>query len=86
VVQPKIIDITVATGTITTYGGTTTATITATGGTGPYTYRLGTGIYQSSNVFSNLIAGSYSVKVKDVRGCTSTKTFTITQPAQEHSH
>ncbi|MEO8768986.1 MAG: T9SS type A sorting domain-containing protein [Ferruginibacter sp.] len=81
-VQPHIIVATVTNGAITIFGGSTNVTVTATGGTGSsYSYRLNAGAYQSSNAFSNVTAGTYTVTVKDVRGCTVTKGFTITQPA-----
>lgn len=60
------------------------ATINVVGGWGTYTYTVtptspaGTAITQtSSNVFSNLNAGDYSVLVKDLNGCEITSTFTI---------
>lgn len=82
IVQPKIIVVNASSGIIGTYGGNTTATISATGGTGAYTYKLNSGSYQSTGNFSNLSAGSYTATVKDARNCTSVKTFTITQSAQ----
>lgn len=36
----------------------------------------------STTTVSNLAAGSYTVTVTDVEGCTDTETFVITQPAQ----
>jgi uncharacterized protein (DUF2141 family) len=41
-------------------------TVTASGGTSPYTYQLNSGSFQSSNIFSNLVSGAYIVTVKDV--------------------
>ncbi|MEO8768987.1 MAG: T9SS type A sorting domain-containing protein [Ferruginibacter sp.] len=79
--QPTIIAVTLSSGTIAVFGGTTTLTANATGGTGAYTYKLNSGSYQSSNTFSNVAAGTYSVTVKDANGCTSVQTITITQPA-----
>ena len=71
---------TLSAGTITVFGGTTTLTVSASGGTPGYTYKLGTGSYQSSNTFANVVAGLQSVTVKDANGCTVVKTLTITQP------
>jgi gliding motility-associated-like protein len=46
-------------------------TVTATGGTGVYSYSLNEGTAQSSNVFSGLSAGSYSINVFDANGCSA---------------
>ena len=65
------------------YGGNNgSITVTATGGTAGYTYSNDNGAnYQSSNVFNTLTAGTYSIKVKDANGCSSsTLSVTITQP------
>jgi hypothetical protein len=56
------------------------ATVAVTGGTGAYTYSWapsgGTGA-----TASGLAAGTYTVTVTDANGCTTTQSFTITQPA-----
>ncbi len=44
-------------------------TVVATGGTAPYQYNIDGGPYQSSNVFSNLAFGGYSIEVIDASGC-----------------
>jgi guanyl-specific ribonuclease Sa len=48
-----------------------TATVTATGGTAPHTYSKDGITFVTSNVFDNLVAGNYTVFVKDVNGCTN---------------
>ena len=81
VTQPAPIGIAVSGNTIACYGGTSTVTITATGGSGIYQYSLNGFTYQSNNTFTNLSVRTYTVWVKDANGCISTKTFTVTQPA-----
>jgi gliding motility-associated-like protein len=55
------------------------ATITATGGSLPYTFSLNGATPQSGNVFQNLSAGTYKVVIKDAAGCTKDINFTIKQ-------
>ena len=58
-----------------------TITITGTGGTQGYTYGVGDdNEYQSSGVFAELAAGSYSMVVNDANGCAFTAVANITQP------
>ena len=52
-------------------------TVNATGGTPPYQYKLNNGSYQSSNSFTNLNAGIYTISVKDALNNTVSKTDTI---------
>ena len=72
---------------ITTAGGTTTITQpVATGGTSPYQYQLGTGTFQGTNTFSGVVAGTYTITIRDANQCTITKTITIapfTAPAYQ---
>lgn len=58
---------------ITLTGGTTTVTVSASGGTPPY---KGTGS------FSGIFAGSYSYTVTDANGCTAVTSLSITSPSQ----
>lgn len=51
-----------------------------TGGFAPYAYAWNVG--GTTQVKSNLIAGTYSVTATDTRGCTVSLSSTITQPAQ----
>lgn len=69
---PSAINFTVSAGTISTYGGTTSVTLSATGGTPGYSY---------SGPTTNVSAGTYTYTVIDAKGCTDSKTITITQPA-----
>jgi gliding motility-associated-like protein len=60
-------------------GNNGTATITASGGSTPYTYLWANG--QTTQTATGLTAGSYSVVVTDANGCTFPATVTVTQPA-----
>lgn len=71
--QPTALVASSSAGFITCFGGTTTVTVSATGGTTPYT---GTG------VFSNISAGNYSYTVTDANGCQSTTTGSASQRDQ----
>ena len=52
---------------------------TATGGVLPYQYNIG-GAWQASGIFTNLIAGTYTLTVRDFNGCTTNTVITLTQP------
>ncbi|MDQ3109810.1 MAG: SprB repeat-containing protein, partial [Bacteroidota bacterium] len=56
------------------------AFVSASGGTGPYTYAWAPG-GQTTPSINSLCAGSYTVTVTDALNCTSTITITVTQPA-----
>jgi SprB repeat len=60
--------------------GNTNGTITATGtgGITPYQYSINGGVtYQTSNVFTGLAPGSYTITIKDNTGCTNIVTVTV---------
>lgn len=57
-----------------------TATVTAAGGTAPYTYTWNSSPVQNTAVASNLPPGTYTITVRDVNACVATNTVTITQP------
>ncbi len=44
-------------------------TVNVTGGIPPYLYSINTSLYTTSNVFSNLVQGSYTVHIKDINNC-----------------
>ena len=67
-------------GTISCYGGTTSATITASGGTPSYRYIWSSG--QTTPTANGLSAGSYTVTVGDSGGCSMVLPINITQPTE----
>ena len=52
--------------------GQNSLTLTADGGEAPYQYSIGGFVYQDSNEFGNLPAGTYNVFVRGADGCVST--------------
>ncbi|GAB5531080.1 MAG: hypothetical protein Roseis3KO_28570 [Roseivirga sp.] len=54
--------------------------VAAIGGTAPYEYSIDGVNFGTSNIFDNLAAGSYTVTVKDDKGCTTTLSRTLTAP------
>jgi gliding motility-associated-like protein len=64
------------------FGGLTgDATVTAVGGTAPYSYSWNTTPVQTGATATSLAAGTYVVTVTDANSCTTTATVTITEPA-----
>ena len=59
------------------YNDFTQAVINVWGGTQPYTYNWSSG---GNNYFTSLNAGTYSVSVIDVNGCSMSESFTINNP------
>ncbi|MCO6147853.1 T9SS type B sorting domain-containing protein, partial [Flavobacterium sp. NRK1] len=61
--------------------------VNATGGTGPLQYAITwniwpTPIYGPSNNFTDLLAGQYTLWVKDAMGCVVTTTVDVSEPAE----
>ena len=71
VTQPSALTASISSTPVLCNGGTSVITVSATGGTGPYT---GTGNYTVS-------VGSYSYTVTDANGCTTSTSTTITEPS-----
>lgn len=89
IAQPSQLNFSIQTTSVTCFNGSDgSITVTAVGGTPPYTFFLNNTPYQSqydSYIFENLNAGSYTVDVHDVNGCTSGNppvTVEITQPTR----
>ena len=58
--------------------GEATMTVTATGGSGNYSYRIGGGSFVATNVFDGLTAGNKSVSVRDNGdNCSVTKSVSV---------
>ena len=52
-------------------------TVTPGGGTGPYTFSLNSGAFQSSNIFPALVAGTYIITARDANGCSAITSATV---------
>ena len=73
---------TISTTTVNCYGGSNgSATVTPSGGTGPYNFIWTTVPAQTSATASNLPAGTHTVLITDANNCSVTRTATVTQPA-----
>jgi len=68
--EPPLLMVTVTATPILCFGETSTVTVTASGGTGPY---IGTGTFTRTS-------GTHTFTVTDSNGCTAAKTITITEP------
>jgi gliding motility-associated-like protein len=64
-----------------TGGATGSITISASGGTGIFTYILNSSVQNSTGLFTNLNAGDYSITVQDNNGCSFNLTETVTTQA-----
>ncbi|MBL7891530.1 MAG: T9SS type A sorting domain-containing protein, partial [Bacteroidia bacterium] len=62
-------------------GSNGSITITPSGGTAPYTYTWNPGGQTTSTTLTGLSLGTYIVTIADAIGCTSNRSFIITQPA-----
>ncbi|MDA9555730.1 hypothetical protein N9R54_05785, partial [Pelobium sp.] len=80
ITQPTILNLSENHTNILCNGGFSKVTLTANGGTGVYQYSKDGSIYQASNEFDNLPAGSYTFYVKDANDCIKTLPVTISEP------
>jgi gliding motility-associated-like protein len=80
ITQPAVLAVTSSHTNVLCNGGSTgTITTTVTGGTSPYTFNWSDGGNTPNR--TTLQAGSYSVTVSDVNGCSATASNVLTQPA-----
>lgn len=54
--------------------------VTGTGGTSPYVYAIGAGTFATIHLYTNLLAGSYIIHIKDNNGCQHDTAVSVTQP------
>jgi gliding motility-associated-like protein len=80
IAQPTELATSLSVGTISCYGGTTSASVTVSGGTPMYHYAWSNG--QNAQTTTGLSAGSYTVTVSDSRGCSTVLPINITQPME----
>jgi streptogramin lyase len=79
VTEPAILDITCDKTDVTTNGGSDgTATVSATGGTSPYTYLWNSG--ETTASISSKTSGTYTVTVTDANGCNDVCSSSINEP------
>jgi len=71
ITEPDVLDFTYVVTNPTSPSSNGTITVTATGGTQPYTYQLNSGTFYNNNEL-NAPTGTHSVTVKDNNGCTKT--------------
>jgi hypothetical protein len=72
IVQPQPLVLTVSSGNIASFNGTTTIQLNASGGSAPYSF--------SGGPIINVPAGIYSYTVIDAKGCSASRTITVEQP------
>ncbi len=61
-------------------------TVTASNGTSPYQYALGTGSFSSTNTFSGLFSGTYLIRVRDNNNCTKDSNFVLNDSISVHAN
>ena len=80
--EPAILSLTVSDQLNVDCNGNSTGSITLTsaGGTGTYEYSIDGTTWQTTNTFTGLPAGDYTIDLRDTNGCTTSTTATITEP------
>ncbi|WBM73112.1 gliding motility-associated C-terminal domain-containing protein [Saprospira grandis] len=61
-------------------GNDGSVSVTATGGTAPYTYSFQGGAFDTTSSFPDLIASSYTIVAQDANGCQASLPVTISEP------
>jgi hypothetical protein len=83
VTEPPLLTNTPSTTNISCFGNTDgQISLTASGGTAPYSYSLNGTSYVSTNIFNGLSANSYNTRIRDSKNCLSaTQVAQVTQPS-----
>ena len=79
ITQPPSMTVSINSIPIKCFGGLTSATVSVSGGTSPYTYSWSP-VAGATSTLNNMPAGNYSVLITDNKGCTITPTLNLTQP------
>ncbi|MBK7763191.1 MAG: gliding motility-associated C-terminal domain-containing protein [Bacteroidetes bacterium] len=61
-------------------GNTGSINVIGSGGVTPYSYSMNGTTFTTSNTFSLLASGTYTITMKDAGGCTATSTTTLSSP------
>jgi gliding motility-associated-like protein len=82
IAQPAPVVANLSASAVLCYGGSTgSATAAVSGGNSPYTYQWSTSPVQFTPSATGLSAGTYSVIVTDVNGCSTVASISVSQPA-----
>jgi len=77
--QPTALSVSTSQTNVSCFGGNNgSATVSVSGGTPSYTYSWSNS--QTTATASGLTAGTYTVTIKDANNCSTTRSFTISQP------
>ena len=74
--EPTTLQASSSAGSIDCNGGTTTVTVSATGGTAPYSYIWSNGS-STSNILTVTAPGVYCMSVVDANGCVASACYTV---------
>lgn len=82
ITQPAVLAAQISNNTGALCFGTATGTVevTPSGGTTPYQYSINGGAFQSSNTFTGLATGNYTIDVEDANGCATQVFVFVAQP------
>lgn len=61
-------------------------TLNASNGTSPYQYAINTGSFSTNNTFSGLYSGSYTLHIKDAKGCIKDSVFKLPDSVTVHAN